>query len=262
MVPARVPPFEIIDCHIHPPVDAASDLSWYDPVPSRAAFVAELRACGISRACGSVIRGGAVDSFAPVAEMNHDALRFRDEFPDFYLPGIHIDPRFPDESCREIAQYHRRGVRWIGELVGYHMGYTEYLPPGSEPVYDLAQSLGIPVNFHGDNPAEIALMCTTFPRLSLVLAHPHDRKEEVVERLALVASHPNLHLDLAGSGVMRRGLIRHAIDVCGIEKILMGTDAPICNPAMYVHCVLSEHLTDAERAAVLGGNFKRLTGME
>ena len=34
--------FEVIDCHIHPPVDAASDLSWYDPVPSREAFVAEL----------------------------------------------------------------------------------------------------------------------------------------------------------------------------------------------------------------------------
>lgn len=257
----RALPFEVIDCHVHPPVDAASDLSWYDPMPSCEAFVADLRACGIRRACGSVIGSGPVDSFAPVARMNRDALRFRDEFPDFYLPAIHVDPRFPDDSCREIERYHRQGVRWIGELVGYHMGYERYLPPGSEPVYDLAQSLGIPVNFHGENLAEIAEMCTAFPRLPFVLAHPHDRKEEALERLALVASHRNLHLDLSGSGVMRRGLIRRAIDVCGVEKILMGTDAPISNPAMYVHCVLAERLTDAERAAVLGGNFKRLTGV-
>jgi predicted TIM-barrel fold metal-dependent hydrolase len=255
-------PFEVIDCHIHPPVDAASDLSWYDPVPSREAFVAELRACGIHRACGSVIRGGEVDSFAPVAQMNRDALKFRDQFPDFYLAAIHVDPRFPDESCREIEHYHQRGVRWIGELVGYHMGYTEYLLPGSEPVYDLAQSLGLPVNFHCDNLAEIARMCTAFPRLPFILAHPHDTRDEAIERLALVASYKNLCMDLAGSGVMRRGLIRRAIDVCGVEKILMGTDAPICNPAMYVHCVLAERLTDAERAAVLGGNYRRLTGMD
>ncbi len=260
-VPVVTLQFEVIDCHIHPPVDAASDLSWYDPVPSREAFVAELLDCGISRACGSVIGDGEITSFAPVAAMNRDALAFRDEFPDFYLPAIHIDPRYPDESCREIEHYHRRGVRWIGELVAYHMGYTEYLPDGSEPVYDLAQSLGIPVSFHGDDLAEIARMCTAFPRLSFVLAHPHDRKAEVIERLALVASQKNLFLDLSGSGVMRRGLIRHAIDACGAEKILLGTDAPICNPAMYIHCVLAERLSDAERAAVLSGNFKRLTGL-
>jgi predicted TIM-barrel fold metal-dependent hydrolase len=261
-VPMSVLPFEVIDCHIHPPVDPGSDLSWYDPVPSREAFVAGLRACGITRACGSVIREGVITSFAPVAAMNRDAMAFHDEFPDFYFPGIHVDPRYPDESCREIERYHSRGVRWIGELVGYAMGYEDYLPDGSGPVYDLAQSLGIPVCFHCEDPAGIARLCRAFPRLTFVLAHPHDRKSEALERLALVASHKNLHLDLSGSGVMRRGLIRRAIDTCGAEKILLGTDAPISNPSMYVHCVLAEQLTDAERSAVMGGNFRRLTGLE
>jgi predicted TIM-barrel fold metal-dependent hydrolase len=254
-------PFEVIDCHIHPPVDSESDLSWYDPVVSRAAFVAELRACGITRACGSVIKAGPVTSFAPMAAMNREAMAFHQEFPDFYFPGIHVDPRYPDESCREIESHHRRGVRWIGELVGYEMGYEDYLPDGCEPVYDLAQSLGIPVCFHCEEPDRITRLCAAFPRLAFVLAHPHDRKAEALERLALVASHRNLFLDLSGSGVMRRGLIRRALDVCGAEKILLGTDAPISNPAMYVHCVLSERLTDAERIAVMGGNFRRLTGL-
>ena len=68
-------------------------------------------------------------------------------------------------------------------------------------------------------------------------------------------------MDLSGSGVMRWELIRHGIAEAGQEKFLMGTDFPICNPAMYVGCVLFEPLTDPQRAAVLGGNFKRLTGI-
>ena len=83
----------------------------------------------------------------------------------------------------------------------------------------------------------------------------------MIERLALVASQKNLFLDLSARASTRRGLIRHAIDTCGVAKILLGTDAPICNPAMYVQCVLAEPLADTERAAVLGGNFKRLTGL-
>jgi predicted TIM-barrel fold metal-dependent hydrolase len=254
-------PFEVIDCHIHPPVDAASDLSWYAPVASRDAFVSELRACGISRACGSVIRRVEAGSFEPASAMNRAALEFRDEFPDFYLPGIHVDPRFPEESCREIERCRQEGARWIGELVGYAMGYEDYLPEGGEPVYELAQSLGMPVNLHCADLAQVGRLCAAFPRLPVVLAHPHDPKAQVLERLALVAAHPNLHLDLSGSGIMRRGLVRHAIDACGVGKILLGTDAPICNPAMYVHCVLAESLTDAERSAVLGGNFRRLAGL-
>lgn len=257
---ARALPFEVIDCHIHPPVDAASDLSWYAPVRSRAAFVEELRACGISQACGTVIRRGEAATVGELAAMNRAALAFRDEFPDFYLPAIHVDPRFPQESCREIERARREGVRWIGELVGYIMGYQDYLPTGSEPVYGLAQSLGMPVTIHCAELAQVDRLCSAFPRLPVVLAHPHDPKAQVLERLALVAAHPNLHLDLSGSGIMRRGLVRHAVDACGAEKILMGTDAPICNPAMYVHCVLAEELTDSERAAVMGGNFRRLAG--
>ncbi|MFH1708962.1 MAG: amidohydrolase family protein [Planctomycetota bacterium] len=254
-------PFEIIDCHIHPPADASSDLSWYFPVPSPEAFVAKMRECGISRACGSVIARVEITSFEPVAALNRTALAFKEAFPDFYLPAIHIDPRYPEESCREIEACHRKGVRWIGELVGYMMGYNEdYYPKGSAPVYDLAQSLGLPVNFHSSDLPNVDRICKAFPQLNFVLAHPHDRKQEAVERLKLVAAHKNLHLDLSGSGVMRWGLIRHAIDTCGAEKILLGTDAPICNPAMYVQCVLAEPLSDAERTAVLGGNFKRLTG--
>jgi len=42
-----------------------------------------------------------------------------------------------------------------------------------------------------------------------------------------------------------------------MDKILFGSDFPICNPAMNLKAVLFEHLTDAELKAVFAGNFKR-----
>ena len=50
------PECEIIDCHIHPAVDAATGFSWFVDVGDAADQVAALRRAGIHRACGSLIR--------------------------------------------------------------------------------------------------------------------------------------------------------------------------------------------------------------
>ena len=69
-------------------------------------------------------------------------------------------------------------------------------------------------------------------------------------------------MDISGNGFQRYGMLRWAIDCCGKEKILFGTDYPINSPGMYVQGVLYERLTEDERRAVFSGNFRRLTGME
>ena len=56
-------------------------------------------------------------------------------------------------------------------------------------------------------------------------------------------------------------MLRAGIDRVGPERFLFGTDFPICNPALLLEGVRFEHLSDAEREAVLGGNFRRLVGM-
>jgi len=254
-------PCEIIDCHIHPPLTLEHDTSWFSPFESPEAFVETLKAVGISRACGTVVTRSQVESFDQVVAMNRSALAFRGMFPDFYIPGIHVDPRYPSESCRELEHYHNEeGVRWIGELVGYMMGYEEdYMPRQAFPIYELAGEMNVPVNFHCGELETIARMCRTFPKVAFVLAHPRASRNEFEKRLELVVRYPNLYLDLSGSGIMRWGMIRYGIDRAGKEKFLIGTDAPICNPAHHVACVLAESLSDTEREAVLGGNFRRLT---
>ncbi len=142
------------------------------------------------------------------------------------------------------------------------MGYgEEYASSGAFAIYKLAQELSMVVNFHCSNLQTIRTVCEEFPDLPFILAHPSAGKDPFLKRLELVASFPNLYLDYSGSGIMRWGMIRHCIDTAGADKFLFGTDFPVCNPAMYVGCMLSENLSAEEQRLILSGNFRRLVGM-
>ncbi len=251
----------IIDCHIHPALETGPALNWFGPVGGFARQVADLRRAGISRACGAPITRGAPDTFAAIRRLNNQALRLRDRFPDFYTPGIQVHPHFPAESCREIERCcGREGVRWIGELAGYIMGYgDDYASEAALTVMRAAAAHGAAVNLHCNDLNTLDRLCTILPGLKIVLAHPGGGKQDILARLAMVARHANLHLDISGSGIDRLGLLRHATDLAGSGKLLFGTDYPVNNPAVYVHGALYERLTGAERAALFAGNFLRLT---
>jgi predicted TIM-barrel fold metal-dependent hydrolase len=65
-------------------------------------------------------------------------------------------------------------------------------------------------------------------------------------------------MDISGYGPFRWNMLRYAIDTCGVEKMIFGSDMPTCSAGMYLYSVLVEHLTEEEFTAVLAGNFKRL----
>lgn len=253
---------EIIDCHIHPAVNAATDLSWYRSMGDSTAQIAALRRTGITRACGAPVYSMQPSSFDEIRALNDHALALRDRFPDFYIPGIHIHPHFPQESCAEIARCcGREGVRWIGELVGYLIGFgNEYATNDALAIFHEAGKYQAVVNFHCDDVDVIERLCLAVPEVNFVLAHPGAVRNDFLKRINRVARLPNLHLDTAGSGIDRLGILREAMDQAGREKILFGTDFPINNPAVYVHGAQFEQLSPAEYAALFSGNFRRLTG--
>lgn len=253
---------EIIDCHIHPTASADTATNWFGQGGDFAAQIERLKRAGIARACGALVRPGKPSDFKVIRRLNDQALALRDRFPDFYIPGIQVHPRFPAESCREIERCcGRAGVRWIGELVGYMMGFGEsYATAAALEILRAAEAYGAVVNFHSYDLRVIDRLCRAVPRLNLVLAHPGKSREEILDRLDKVAQHPNLHLDISGSGIDRFGVLRCAMDRAGRGKILFGTDFPINNPAVYVHAAQLEDLSAPERAAIFSGNFLRLHG--
>ncbi len=155
-----------------------------------------------------ITRGAPTHLPAAIRRLNNQVLRLRDRFPDFYTPGIQVHPHFPAESCREIERCRgREGVRWIGELAGYIMGYgDDYASEAALTVMRGGGAHGAAVNLHCNDLNTLDRLCTILPGLKIVLAHPGGGKQDILARLAMVARHANLHLDISGSGIDRLGL--------------------------------------------------------
>lgn len=252
---------EIIDCHIHPALDADTNYCRHLDTGDFQRQMETLKRLGISRACGSVIGKSPVKGFDDIRRLNDMALRLRDAFPDFFIPGVHAHPHFPEESCAEIERACNEGCRWIGELVGYKMGYGEdFTLPGFAPIMELAAAKGTPVNFHcGDNKV-VESFAAAFPNATLVLAHPNDG-DAFLKRVELLSRFPNLYLDTSGTGIDRFGMLSYAMRKAGDAKILLGSDYPINNPAIYVHGARFEPLSELQLERLFTLNFKSIAGL-
>lgn len=253
---------EIIDAHIHPSIEIdGSDLSAFNFKNPPEILVNTLKRAGITRAAGSVIRRfrEAKPQWEEIHQLNLAALEMQRRFPDFYIPGIHVYPDHIRQSLDEIETMHREyGVKLIGELVAYLMGYSAYNTPEFNDIWSLARDLEMVVNLHLNNLEEAADILKNFPDLKLIIAHPTSSVPEYNARLELVSRYPNAALDISGSGPNTWNMLKHGIKTAGRDKLIFGTDFPLRNPGMYVAGVCFEEISEEERRAIFAGNFKRL----
>lgn len=173
---------------------------------------------------------------------------------------FHVHPAWVRESCDEIAYMHDRGVRLIGELVPYMHGWEGLPERNWEEILDVAQQYQMVCSFHTPFAWYTKEMIKRHPGMIFVAAHPGDR-QRLAEHIELLKSCPNLYLDLSGTGLHRFGMLKLLVERAGAEKILFGTDYPICNPRMYVQAVYGEEIGDEERQMIFWRNAARILGM-
>jgi len=251
--------FHIIDAHMHPFYTKDEIICNYDLGTEPRGIGDDLARCGIDRFAGSVIVRN-VTSFDDVKRANRDALRLRDIYVERYIPGIHIHPDFVRESCEELQELHTLGVRYIGELVPYIMGWQTYTCPGAMEIFSVAQELGYTVSIHPTTHEDMDALCAAFPKLSFIIAHPGEY-DNYMRNLERVEKYPNAYLDICGTGLFRNRMLWYGVNRVGAERFLFGTDYPVCDPAMQVAAVKYQRITDHDRELIFSGNFLRLLGM-
>ena len=255
---------KIIDFHTHPGPKSILTEEFHFPPMTSETFVSELKRAGISMACGSTFEVSLLsvrDSAYGIQEMNRIAWSYHEDFPDFFIPGLQVDPRFMEESKNELETYAKKGAKLVGELVPGWQDYENMLNDGFYELFDVMQSFDLVLSFHRPgNIFDCEEIAKRFPKLKIVIAHPFYGKD-YLNVLGLVKKYENLHLDLSGSGLMAYGMVRYGLDTVGKDKILFGTDFPGYNPQMYVSAVAYEKLTDAELEAVYHENAERLLGL-
>ena len=251
---------KIIDFHVHPFDKPKYNLNMYPESYEADASILkrQLTDAGITHICGSVLDiEYRPDGFESLKGLNREALRLREVMGEYYTPGFHIHPTFVRESCDEIEFMHSQGVHLIGELVPYMHAWGEFEEKNWMEIMDTAEQYHMVCSYHTPFDYNMSKMLKNHPGITFVAAHPGD-KERVYAWPEMLKEHPNLCLDLSGTGLFRFGMLKYLVQKVGAERILFGTDYPICNPRMYVEAVCGEEITESEREQIFYINAAKL----
>ena len=248
------------DFHIHPYIEEAHSIKRYKKQTGNS-FEAQRKVLekeDIRKVAGSVIILDAADEKERLEAENRDMYTLFKAHPDFYVPGVRINPLCPDESFAALEKAIGNGIRLVGELTPYMTGRWCYQDCAA--LFDFCQENNMVISCHPTTEEDMTAVCRMFPRLTFVFAHPGEQ-EKVEGHIARMRECENAYLDLSGTGIFRFGVVRHLIDAVGAERILFGSDFPICNPGAYKGGILYEALTDREFELVAHKNAERLLGL-
>lgn len=259
--------FEVIDFHTHPFFEEADNICYNkDIIPFNSNFTLELmdKLC-ISKFCGSVVSFNNLKEmhankteWETIIKQNQKALKLRDYYKGRYIPGFHIHPNYLDESIKEIDKMKELGVNLIGEIVPFLHGYSLKNNENLDEILDYAQKKDMLVSIHTMEHIYMDELIKKHKGLKIVMAHPGEHTDifRHVERMKLS---DNCYLDLSGNGITRFGMLNRLIKEVGSERLIYGSDYPICNPIPFLKGVIDDlFLTDTEKENILSKNAKRL----
>lgn len=142
------------------------------------------------------------------------------------LIWLKIDRETPDEKLIRLIEQNRRYI--YGIKIHPYRSETAPDSPKLKPVYDLARRFSLPVVAHTGNMEQARTLhlfnaAKENPDVNFVAVHM-DLDSGNKEAIDLIAQLPNLYGDTTWVPVKST---LYAIEKCGSEKILFGTDNPI-----------------------------------
>ncbi|MBI2114568.1 MAG: amidohydrolase [candidate division NC10 bacterium] len=208
--------------------------------------------------------------------------RFVSQHPDRFFAFTFVNPweAGAENVLDEDIRYRGfRGLKLYPSIQGFH-AHDER----AYPVYDRAETLGIPVLFHFgvtldyrsdlrySNPLDLHPVARDFPGLPLIVAHAGAGFFR--EALFLAYHAANVFVDTSGSGtwmrylprpLSRREVLERLLDVFGPDRIVYGSDSRHASEG-YRHWLLREHreiletlrVPEEDQRKILGGNMARL----
>ncbi len=254
--------FDIIDFHTHPFIKENNNIcSHKSHLNMDSSTVIEIcKNLGVSKICGSVIEfSGEKKGFDKILANNNEALKLKEIYGDFYIPGFHISPDFVEESLNEIKRMKNLGVNLIGELVPYADNWQKgYNSAEFDELLNAAAKQNMIVSFHSMDNDAMDEMVKKHKDLIFVAAHPGEYND-LMRHIERLKYSENYYLDISGYGIFRHGALKRIVDSFGEDRVLFGSDYPTCNMGMYVGGVINDNLlTDTQKEKILSLNAKKL----
>jgi uncharacterized protein len=247
----------IFDAHLHIPSDNGENFQWSLVTRNMPEFVAYLDKCGVRRGVISSSWSNKAQSPEDYRNGNREVAKYVERYKGRFRGSCVITPFRIDEALREIEHCYREyGFVWLGEFCNYMTGYKYDTPEWAE-VMRLATELNLILHIH-TTTSEMRYLAQKFPDAVIVFPHLGANRNDIFERIEIVAKHKNTCIELSGSGIERVGILEKAVKEIGADRVLYGSDFTINDPATVIARVRNAFLTAEDREKILFRNVERL----
>ncbi len=259
-----------VDMHTHTREDMEGLLMYCDCMGTPDELLSIMKAEGIDTAVVlpvSPLTGFNDDLVSDIKQRNvQKCLMYRNH--EEFIVFINLHPRMGkkemlSELMEKVENFNARGIKLHPEVGCYY--------PNDEslwPVYEKATDLGLPILSHGGGlfhmgkeftiPSNFEGVLENFPDLTLIIAHMgiwSNFNKYKAGALKLAERFSNVYFDI--SDVINDGIIEFVRKI-GIDRVMFGSDYPGNNPGNERKKILNMEFTESEKAAILGGNSKRI----
>ena len=187
-----------------------------------------------------------------------------------------VQPRGGEKALAALERCSRSGIKGLGELRPDAQDFDLCDAKLMSPLINRLIGLGMVLSLHvsepvghdypgkgGNTPDIVYRFISQAKGLKIILAHMggglpfYEMMPEVGEALS------NAWYDTAaGPFLYKTAVYRSAAALCGIEKILFGSDWPLLSQQRVIAHIRESGLGKAELDAILGGNAQRLFKLE
>jgi predicted TIM-barrel fold metal-dependent hydrolase len=245
----------IIDTHTHIGKGQRLD-DTYQIDQSADLLLAQMAEAGVDKSC--IMPVAYTDYAFAIQEVREAVAAHPDELIGYARVNLNDEERAFDQLRRCLDEYGFRGVK-------IHHGLGDGFP--TRRFMELMSEYGRPLLLHTTPDLQtidaITHLARSYPMVPVVCGHmggfgvyyPGFVKLCAVEAKRV----ENLYLDTAF--VLLHQWIGMAVEICGPEKVLFGSDGPGMHPAIPLKQIELCHFSESERALILGKNAERLLGL-
>lgn len=256
----------IVDVHAHFYHDRAGRADWQERNASRLTAGERI---GIDWHVASILGSWGYTSPtyfpspADASYANEQLRRLGAAHPRRIRGYVTVNPNFTAHALEEIA----RGVE--AGMIGIKLAASRRADdPLLDPVCEAARRFRLPVLQHiwqhrrkewpgqeASDGVELCRLAARHPEVSFILAHIGGGGDWL-HTLRVARQHPNVYLDLSGSGV-DGGMLEAALRAAGAQRLLWGADVTLCTGWAKLR-YLELLLPPGELELVAGGNASRI----
>ncbi len=241
-----------IDAHAHYGV-------WNFPIPHCGTVDNLLRLCDKHDVAHAVCSSGLAILY-DMEEGNAEMAEIVAEHEQL-LGYVYVNPNFIPESIAEMERYLPEDG-FVGVKI-YTAGYSGV--PADAPIFEdmVAEvaryaSAMLIHTYDIEVGRTLAGYAEKHPGLNFIMGHAAAMDSDQAAKLA--RTHPNMYLEFCSSWA-GKGKVERAIDICGAEQILYGSDMDLIDPAFIIGMFEDAGLTEEQKQMIYYDNAARLFGL-